>query len=87
MGVNEDKKKFSDCINQRMITVDYIYRCQNNFNPVRKLPDFTSVKRGDVIGIDAKKKIRAPYDGCVVLVKEAQKPGEEAFVLGRKKAF
>ena len=84
MGVIKEKQGFDDYAGQRVIVVDYIYRCRSYFNLVRKIPDFTTVKRGEVIGIDTKKKIGAPYDGIIVLVKEAERPGEEAFVMGRE---
>lgn len=84
MGVIKEKQSLDDYAGQRVVIVDYIYRCQSYFNLVRKIPDFTLVRRGKVIGVDAKEKVRAPYEGIVVLVKEAKKPGEEVFVMGKE---
>lgn len=86
MGVIKGKEKICDFADQRAVIVDYTYRCENYFSLVREIPDFTPVRRGEMIGVDAKKKVKAPYDGVIVLVKETEKSGEEAFVMGRLKS-
>lgn len=54
----------------------------NNFTLSRKFSDFEKVAKGEVLGIDGDKEVKAPVDSIILFPHSTDSVGSEAFLLG-----
>ena len=71
---------------QEHVRMERMYvAAHDNFTLSKRFSDFERVARGQVIGSDGGKSIRAEKDGIILFAGSRQKAGEEAFLLGVRK--
>ena len=57
---------------------------KDEFRYVRQFPEFASVKKGDLIGMEAGQEIKASGDGYLIFTSQMVVPvGDEAFLFGQ----
>jgi len=57
----------------------------NNFTLSKSFNDFEIIQKGQTIGIDGKKEVKATKDSVILFARNTQQSGNEAFLLGEKK--
>lgn len=71
---------------QKNINIYTMYKTKTDkFRLLKPFDDFAPVKKGAVIGIDGKRKIRAAKNSLVLFARDRDKIGEEAFLLAELK--
>ena len=70
---------------QKKIKIYKLYKSKSNiFSLSKKFNDFEIIKKGQKIGIDGNREIRAGKKSIILFAQNTQKIGEEAFLLGKK---
>lgn len=69
---------------QQVFNCKYIYITKFNFRPIRSFQDFEPVKKGENIGFDGDKVIKAEFDGFILFCRTREKEGTEAFILAEE---
>ena len=67
---------------KKIYKMNRIYFTKTNFIPNKKYGDFTSIKKGSVVGYDGKKAIRINKNCITLFVIKRKEPNKEAFLLG-----
>ena len=49
----------------------------------KSFPNFEKIKKGDIVGVDGKIKIKSKEDGLILFAHNRRRIGEEAFYLGQ----
>lgn len=83
MGLTKDKMPSLSNQKPKIIRVHFIYRTKKNFLPAREFGDFEQLKNGELIGQDGAERILSPYDNYIVFCRRRERPGAEAFLLGK----
>ena len=69
---------------QKIIKIYKLYKTKtNNFVLAKKFDDFDIVRKGQLIGTDGYKEIRASQKSIILFALNIAKKGEEAFLLGK----
>lgn len=68
----------------KKISVDTLYSTKtNNFSLSKPFADFEKIKKGQTIGIDGKKIVKAKKDGVILFARNRDKIGSEGFLFGK----
>jgi succinylglutamate desuccinylase len=71
---------------QEHVRMERMYvAAHDNFTLSKRFSDFERITRGQVIGTDGGKSIRAEKDGVILFAGSRKRAGEEAFLLGVRK--
>lgn len=72
-----------DNLEQKEVLAEEAYMTLENFKLARKFDDFTNISKGELIGYDGSRELRSPRNAVLIFARNVDRPGEEAFILGR----